>query len=178
MFESGLSLSSRCKTPGRELTRRFFEISARQTSPNHRCRSAPAEPTDIARQCDRIDLVVLRALFLADWVARHAVWREPVSAKRSTSPQEAPLIGCERSPAAPLSGWRSVSSGSAWRCALNVNMQHINRMACRHYEVIALRASEAHVGAAFGQPDTAKQLARWIPYCDSGIAEHASRADP
>src|SRR5436190_860748 len=55
-------------------------------------------------------------------------------------------------------------AGSAAQRALGVDVERVQRMACRHEQPVAIAAAEADVGAALGQLDVADRLAVGIEY--------------
>src|SRR3954447_934257 len=75
--------------------------------------------------------------------------------------------------------WRFLPvTESAGGGALRLDLQHVQRLARRHQQVIALRAAERDVGAYLGQTDAADQLALRVVDKHASIAERPVRAAP
>src|SRR6266536_6297194 len=68
--------------------------------------------------------------------------------------------------------------GLPWGGTLRLHLQHVERLARRHEQVIALRAAKRNVGTHLGQADAAEQLALRIEHYHAGIAEWTVRTAP
>src|SRR5262249_4056816 len=67
---------------------------------------------------------------------------------------------------------------SAWRSALYVYPQHVQRLGRGHEQMVTLGSAEAEIGAAFRQADTADQAPLRIPHRHAAIAQRRRRAGP
>src|SRR5690349_3468448 len=68
--------------------------------------------------------------------------------------------------------------GSAGRGALNIDLEHIERLGRGHEKMIALGPAETDIGGPFRQPDAADRLAVRIPHGHAGVPQNTIGTGP
>src|SRR5215471_4618821 len=70
---------------------------------------------------------------------------------------------------------RATAKASTGRGALGSDVDRVQRLAAGHEQPVALRPTEAHVAAHFGQADATDQLALRIPHRHAAITDAPAR---